>query len=277
MSFAVVARKDFEDARRSKALWGLTLLFVLFAGLMAYAYSTLDIPITVGNETYEGSTLGLVFFLASPATLFISITAVVMANKAIAGERESGQMKLALGLPNSRMDFLLGKVVGRTGVLIVALSIGFAVSLAIVVATLGELALVPFALFLVVTLLFTLVYVSLVVALSSMFATTGRATTAAVGLWFVLEVLWDVVPLGLYWVTNGFSLQGQVPAWIGGLSNLAPSTAYYTALTYVIPNVNPFVEGDAFYLQPWFGLVVLAFWLVVPLALGAMRFTKADL
>ncbi|WP_435359984.1 ABC transporter permease subunit [Haloarchaeobius sp. DFWS5] len=277
MSFAVVAKKDFADARRSRALWGLTILFVLFAGLMAYAYSTLDVPITVGNETYEGSTLGLVFFLASPATLFISITAVVMANKAVAGERESGQMKLALGLPNTRTDFLLGKVIGRTGVLVAALSIGFVLSLAIVVATLGELAIVPFALFLVVTLLYTLVYVSLVVALSSMFSTTGRATTAAVGLWFLLEVLWDVVPLGLYWVYNGFSLAGEMPTWIGGISNLTPSAAYYTALTYVIPNVNPFVDGNAFYLQPWFGLVVLAFWLVVPLALGAMRFNTADL
>ncbi|MCT9094899.1 ABC transporter permease [Haloarchaeobius sp. HME9146] len=277
MSFTVVARKDFADARRSRALWFLTALFVLFAGVMAYAYATLDIPITVGTETYEGSTLGLVFFLVAPASLFISITAVVIANKAIAGERESGQMKLALGLPNSRFDFVLGKVVGRAAVLLAAVVIGFVVSLGVVVATLGELALVPFATFLGVTVVYALVYVSLVVALSSMFASAGQATSAAVGLWFLLEVLWDVVPLGLYWVVNGFSLDGQPPQWIGGIAGLSPSTAYNTALTAVMPNVSPIAQGDAFYLQPWFGLVVLAFWLVVPLALGAWRFNSVDL
>jgi ABC-2 type transport system permease protein len=277
MSWAVVARKDFEDARRSRTLWVLTGLFILFAAVMAYAYSTLDIPITVGNEVYQGTTLGLVFFLVGPASLFISITAVVIANKAIAGERESGQMKLALGLPNSRLDFLLGKVIGRGAVLIAAVIIGFAVALGVVVATLGELAVVPFSVFLAMTVLYTLVYVSVIVSISSMCATTGRATAAAVGVFFVLEILWDIIPLGLFWVVNGFSLDGQTPEWIAGVANLSISTAYNTALTAVMPNVNPITQGDAFFLQPWFGLVVLALWLVVPLALGAWRFDQADL
>jgi len=36
--------------------------------------------------------------------------------------------------------------------------------------------------------------------------------------------------------------------------------------------------GDApFYLQEWFGVVVLLFWLAVPVAIGYYRFERTDL
>lgn len=36
-------------------------------------------------------------------------------------------------------------------------------------------------------------------------------------------------------------------------------------------------QSDAFYAQGWFGFVVLAFWLLIPLALGYLRFNSTDL
>ena len=35
-------------------------------------------------------------------------------------------------------------------------------------------------------------------------------------------------------------------------------------------------SADAFYLEPWFGFVVLALWIVLPLVVGYLRFESAD-
>ncbi|QGN07316.1 ABC transporter [Halorhabdus sp. CBA1104] len=109
MSTLAVAKKDFRDALRSRALWGLSALFVLLSVLIAYAFGEFTTEMGVEEQTAEG----LAYFLASQIGLFVSVTAIVIAYKAIAGERESGSIKILLSLPHTRRDVLAGKVLGR--------------------------------------------------------------------------------------------------------------------------------------------------------------------
>jgi len=65
--------------------------------------------------------------------------ALIAAYLAIAGERESGSLKLLLGLPPSRGEVLVGKFLGRSGVVAIGLVLGFLVSGVVTVAIYGGL------------------------------------------------------------------------------------------------------------------------------------------
>ncbi|WP_435151851.1 ABC transporter permease [Haladaptatus sp. DFWS20] len=281
MSWAVVARKDFQDARLSKTLWALSALFVLFAAGMAYLYAELP---GLGGEAGELSALGLMFFLAAPATLFVSITAVVVAAKSVAGERESGSMKLMLSYPHSRRDVVLGKVVGRAVVLALPIVIGFAVAAIVVLAKYATFTPVDYVVFVLLTVLYAFAYISLVVGFSATTGSGTRATAMAIGLFVVLELLWDVVPLGALYLLEGRLVPIQeYPNWALFLSGMTPSAAYTTAMGAVLPESPNAVLGIGpvgevpFYLSDWFGLVMLVAWAVVPVSLGYLRFRAADL
>lgn len=282
MSVTVVAAKDFRDAVQSRALWALLAVFVALSLLLTYAYTTF--PELVGG-TAEPSVGGLVFFTAGIVSLFVSLTAIVVCYKAVAGERELGSVKLLLALPHSRRDVFLGKLLGRLAVLSFALAIGLLIGFGVGFVLLGSVDLAAVALFLLGTLAFTAVYVSIVVSISATTGSTARATTLAIGFFVVFEFLWDVVPLAVVYVVNGFSLPQQLPEWTFLITQVPPSAAYVATLTALLPGLaaalptQPVVGSgiDAFYATPEIGIVVLAFWLVVPAAVGYYRFEAADL
>jgi ABC-2 type transport system permease protein len=282
MSTLAIAKKDFRDASQSRALWALLGVFVVLSVLMSYAYA--EFPQLVGG-TAEASVGGLIFFTAGIVSLFVSLTAIVVCYKAVAGERELGSIKLMLALPHRRRDVFAGKLLGRMAVLTLALAIGLVVGFGLGFALLGSIEVVPVALFVLVTLLFAAVYVAIVVSISATTGSTSRATTLALGFFLLFELLWDVVPLGVVYVVNGFSLPTQMPDWVFLVTQVPPSSAYIAALTAVVPDLASAIPGqtvagtgiDAFYAVPEIGFVVLGLWLVVPLAVGYYRFDTADL
>ena len=56
--------------------------------------------------------------------------------------------------------------------------------------------------------------------------------------------------------------------------------SYGTLLNQYLPDVTRTARapaGTPFYLEPWFGFVILAGWVVVSLGLGYLRFQRTDL
>lgn len=283
MSWTAVARKDFRDALRSRAFWGVSALFLLLVVSLSVAYAQVD-EISGGDP----SALGLVFFVATAIGVFVSIAAILTCYKSVAGERESGSMKLLLALPHTRRDVVLGKVAGRTGVLAVPVVAALLVGAGLGTALLGEVAPLATVLFGLVGLLFALTYAALVVGISATTGSTGRAAALAIGFFLVFELLWDTVVIALVFVANGFVFPagpGDLPEWTYPLVQLPPSNAFVTSLSAVIPDAPGAAAGpgpgagqvEAFFGTPWVAVVVLLFWVVVPLALGYRRFARADL
>ena len=280
MTWAVVAKKDFQDAIRSRALWALSALFLLLVGLFAVVYATVE-EVSGGDPT----ALGLIFFVAGAIGTFVSFAAIITCYKALAGERESGSMKVLLSLPHTRSDVVVGKLVGRTAVLAVPIVIALLVGIVLGTVLLGDLAPVATLLLGVVGLLFALTYAGIMVGLSATTGSTSRAAALAVGFLLVFEFLWDAVVIGIVYVANGFALPaGGFPNWTYPLTQVPPSNAFVTALVAVIPDAPAAAAGgqnpaaiDAFFGTPWIGLVALALWTVVPLVLGFWRFQAADL
>ena len=276
MSAIAVAKKDFRDALRSRALWGLSVVFILLSLLIAYAFA----EFTTEMGVQEQSAAGLVYFLASQIGLFVSITAIVIAYKAIAGERESGSIKILLSLPHTRRDVLLGKVLGRSATLAVPTLIGLIAGAILGGVMMGEFAVAALGALLVVSLVFIVAYISIVVGLSALTGSTSKASMLTIGFFVVFEILWGAVSFGIVWITNGFAFPSEFPNWIFIVNQVPPSAAFTTGLTALMPGDIAGVSGpefEAFYATPWIGLVMLAFWLVVPLVIGYWRFSNADL
>jgi len=277
MSWAVVARKDFNDARRSRSLWALSATFLalalLFAGLYAF------VPEFTADE--EASTLGLMTFLAAPVALFVAVAALVIAYKSIAGEVESGSGKLLLSLPHTRRDVVLGKIVGRSLVLSIPVLVGLVAMLAVVLVGDVSFSATDYVLFTLVTMLFVLVYIAFFVGISAGTTSTARAATLSVLALVVLEFAWDIVPMGAWFVANGFQVPpglfsgAAMPNWVALLANLPPSSAYMNAVAGVL--TGSMSASGPWYLSRWFSLVVLAVWGIIPIVLGYLRYNHADL
>lgn len=266
MSVRTVARKDLADAGRSKALWAVTLAVVLFtAGITGLAGVSTDQPV------------GEVFGLAFQVVVFaLPVVALFLAKGALTGERESGSLRVLLSLPPSRGDILVGKLIGRTALMLVATLVGGVATGLVVVALLGgglEL-LVPFMTFLG---LMGMAFVAVGLGISAVSPTDGRATASAVTVYIVLVAMWDLIQAGIGAgaVELGLLEAGSRPAWLQLLGLLPPNQAAGAAYEAATAGGRA-LAADPF-ASVWLPTLVLLAWLVVPVAGGYLRFRKADI
>lgn len=238
------------------------------------------------SSNAPGSTLARFSLMA---LLFVgTLSATVVSYNGIVGKRESGELRVLLSLPFARGEVVLGTLLGRLGVLVAVSTLTFLLATVIAVAlgasvslghVLGALAVLSVAL---------LAFVSIAVGISASTRTTTRAAAAAFGSFFVfLFRLWELVPLTIRFATNGLSLpRGEPPTWAVVWGQLSPLAGLRNAVAGVSDDLaagftgfvpTPSVASDAIYLRPWFGALVVAVWIVGPLALGLYRFGRADL
>lgn len=286
---ATVARKEFEDAGRSKLLWALIGLLV---GIVVVGYAA------IWYTTDDATAAEVLGFLGFPLQTIVPIAALVAGYVAVVGERRSGSIKLLLGLPPNRTDVVFGKLFGRMAVVGAAVVLAFLVALVLGAVLFGSVPIVAWLAFGAVTLLFGLAFAGLAVGVSAAVATRGKSMAIVVGLYMVFVVLWELVTAGPYYLLHDEGPPVEAETWYLVVEQFNPMSAY-TALasTAVEGEVFPFTfqygledleaagmtpaeryAGDApFYLQEWFGVVVLLFWLVVPVAVGYYRFRRTDL
>ena len=287
MSWRAVAQKDFRDAIRSRLLIVLTALFVLFSAGAAYLVTEIDPP-GQAALTGEVTTVLLITGLVSATAVFIPIVSIAAAYRSLAGERDSGSLKLLLSLPNSRLDVLVGKFLGRSGVVAVALLVGFAVGMVVTAVLADAFSPLEYVVFVLVSMLFAFVFVAITVGISAFTSSTSRAAYGAFGLFVVFQFLWGTLAQGVAYAANGFSFEGieegdAVFNLFQFLTALDPTAAYQQGTLWVVRRLDESGELDEaaaglpFYLQDWFGFIIMALWIAIPLAVGYARFESSDL
>ncbi|NEU55324.1 ABC transporter permease subunit [Halorussus sp. MSC15.2] len=294
-TWADVARKDFEDAVRSKLLWGIIAVFVAFLVMsLLSAEQLFPDPVTVDAAMALTG-------VAMLAQLFVPGIALVAGYMSVVGERRSGSLRVLLSYPFSRFDVVVGKLAGRGLVTGTALAVGFAAASVLVVVLYGAPDAATFAGFVAAGVLVGLTFTGVAVGGSAAAATRGRAMTLTIGSFVGMVFFWKPVAVGAYYAVTGSVPGLRAEPWYFLLKRLNPLEAYRVlagaALDRRVSEVPQFpledvpatatpeqlalanrLAGDVpFYLEDWFSAVVLVAWGVVPVVAGYWRFQDADL
>lgn len=193
MTWNAVARKDVQDAVRSYWLWGLTILFVLLYGA-ATAFLATQVGAAAAQQGQQLSSNAFLGILSTVNAFFLPIIAIVMAYASIAGERDSGSIKLLLSLPHSRLDVVAGKVAGRSVVVVVPVLVGFAVAAAAFIVSPIVFEPGTFIAFTLLTALLAVVFVGLSVGISAAARSSRQAMLGTVAVYVLtIETLWKGV------------------------------------------------------------------------------------
>ncbi len=212
MSWVAIARKDFQDAIRSRVLISLSVFFVVLLGGVSGVFGylvrdegggfTSQALFGVFGRAGEGIQFSFVGFLG----FVLGFIALITAYNSIVGEQESGTLKILLSLPHTRRDVVVGKLAGRATVVAVPALAGFVVSMLVLVAfgvAVDVQTLVPQVF---ITLLFAVVFVAIAVGISAASETNRQTTLTAVGLYVLFSLFWasltSAVPRGLSWLLD---------------------------------------------------------------------------
>jgi ABC-2 type transport system permease protein len=255
MSTLLVARKEFQDALRSRTLVIVAGLFTAFLAFYIYFTFAMQTP----GQPAEVADL----YLAVASV--VAVVGTLLGYNTIVSERASGSLKVLLGAPLTRRDIVVGKFLGRAAVVAVTVFIGFAVVVAhYAVLVESSPAFTAYARLGSKMVVLGVVFVAIAIAFSAALRSTTVATWGAIGLAILFAFVWDTVLLMIE--ASVVPPESSVPNWLALFRRLDPKYAFMT------------VSGPApFYLDPWFGIVILGGWIVVPLGLGYLRFERGDL
>jgi ABC-2 type transport system permease protein len=278
MALTAVVRKDIRDSIRSGSFIATTLVFVLVAGFWA---AIQHVPPMYAAPGVPTSTLALLNSMGQPMAFFVPLLGLALSYGAIAHECDTGSIRLALGLPNSRAEIVLGKFIGRTAVLSVAILTSYAVVAVIALVTYDSFVAGKFALYTVLTVFYGSVYVAIGIGFSSAMNSREAALVGAGGLYVLFQLGWDVVTAILQTITVGYvPPDSGVPPWLIVVHALNPTAAVGYATRAVIPTFDAIMSypvSAAFSPPKWTGFAILAAWLVLSLGYGYRRFQSAEI
>lgn len=280
-----IAKKEFRDGLRSNTVR------IIFGALIA---STVLIYWAFGR-TGDAAVVSAVGFLGLPFQLLVPVAAISLGTTAISGERETGSLKLLLGLPPSRTEVVIGKLIGLLGVLLVGIVGAFVVAAVLGILIFGTVGIGPLVGVATATALLGSAFLGLSIGLSAIMPTTKRSMAAGFGGFLGLTFFWEPIVAGVYYLVAGSLPEGKIPMWLLTVERLNPIEAYALVANILgdvgvtplrisiglIGGPSTATEGAGssipFILTEPLGFIVLCGWIVAPLALGIRQFEKSDL
>jgi len=267
VTWRVIARRDWRLVREARLPKIVLVGLIAVVSIAAYIYPVVGTPpITTSRfSAFVGGWLG--GLLAPIGVLF--------GYGAIAREHESGALRLALSMPHSRSTLVLGRFVGRAGVLGAAIVVGMAIAGALVVYPLGSLQPLRFLAFVFLSVAHGAIWVGIGVAASALVATNRRALVLGVVVLFVLVIVWDAVTAGAeaVLITAGIT-DGLAHTVVQVSARLDPGSAFEALVTALAVSDQ---GAGAWYDGPTLALPVFVGWLLGPLSVAILRFEWRDL
>ncbi|WP_121823043.1 ABC transporter permease subunit [Halostella salina] len=280
MNWRYVARTDLLGLCRSRLLWLATAV----VGILCAAGAA--VPSLVRED--PAYTLGV-------ETLFIALGTVVpfvalgLGYRAVVGARESGTMRFLLGLPNRRLDVVVGRVLSRVAATLAVVAVGGAAGLVALVALYDGTALAGPLVVVLGLATMGVVYAVVGVAISASVGSSTKAVGGAFGAYALLFFLWERIPQAVYWLVEGtVPTGGTRPAWFALLQRLNPGAAIgdLTVAQFEWMRNGAYVSnrptaaqvaGDVpFYLSDAAAVPVLLAWVVGAPLVGYVAFRRSQ-
>lgn len=195
----VVAREEYRRAIESRWLFGFGALFALFVlGLSFFGLAQSGEVGFTGFARVTLSLLNLVLFVVPLVGLLLGVTSIT-------GSTDS--LSLLLAQPVSRSEVLAGKFAGVSAAIAAAQLLGLGGGGLVVALNAGPSQLGGFAALCGVSILLGVLSVAAALAIASLWPDRLRATGAALALWLVLVVAYDLAVLGMTTMFRGAGLQ----------------------------------------------------------------------
>ncbi|MDO4905698.1 MAG: ABC transporter permease subunit [Lautropia sp.] len=263
---ATLASKEFHDRLRNRWVLAVALVFAVFSLVITYAGGAQQG--TVGLRSLEFTITSLV----SLVIYLVPLIALLLGFDAVVGEKERGSLDLLLAYPVTRSELLLGKYCGLALALALAMLAGLATVGVVLVIQFGNDALFHYVGFVISALLMGLAFLSLAVLVSVLARDRTRASGAAIILWFLFVLVFDLVLLGVLVATAGH-YGGDIfpyllllnPTDVFRILNVFSTEDVKSA--YGLINVMPPTLSNIGVLS-----TVMLAWIVAPLMLANWRF-----
>jgi Cu-processing system permease protein len=266
-----LAVKEFRDALRNRWVAASVLLLALLATLLAL------LGTAPGGTVDAGALEVTIASLSSLSVYLLPLIALLLSYDTLVGEAERGTLLLLLSYPVARWQVVIGKALGHTAILGVAILLGYGgvgavlaiadgASLQSILAYLGMMA---------STLALGVTFVGLGALLSALAGERATAAGLAIALWLVMVVLYDLALLGLLMADDGAAIGGGL---FQALLLVNPTDAYrMIALTGVeavrdIAGLSGLEGGPSLAIS----LGVLGLWLVLPIAATVAVFSRKE-
>ncbi len=270
----IMAAKEIREASRNRWVLATTLLLAGLALSLSFLGSAPTGTVGVGSLEVT------VVSLASLSIFLLPLIALLLGFDAIVGETERGTMMLLLTYPLSREQLLLGKFLGHAAILCFATVLGYGLAGIVVGLTATEAtpeAIQAFATMIGSSVLLGCAFLALGYLVSALVRDRGAAAGAAVAIWLVFVLLYDMAVLGALVADQGRVLSR---AAVSAMLLLNPADAYRLLNLTSFPSVSR-LAGMAgvsaqVSLSPWALLATLMAWIVGPLLLTITLFSRRD-
>ncbi len=266
----VVAADEYRRALETRWLFGFTVLFA--ALVLGLSYFGLAQSREVGFQGFARVTLSLMNLVL----LIVPLTGLLLGVASLLG---GDALSLLLAQPVGRGEVLAGKFLGLVGALSVAQALGFGIGGVVVALDAGAGQWPGFLALTALSLLLGAISVAASLAIATLWPDRLKAMSAALLLWLLLAIAYDLAVLGATTLLAGLPLQTVLfPALLLNPVDLTRvlvtlavgSGALFGPTSAVLMKAAGTAPGVAL------ALAVLALETAVPLVVAARVFRRRD-
>lgn len=269
-----LALKELRDGLRNR--WIAAAIIVL--GGLALALSMLG---SAPTGSVRASALDItVISLASLSVYLIPLIALMLSFDALVGEFERGTMMLLLTYPVARWQVIMGKFLGHVMILFVAILAGYGGAILIMTLLTGSNTegWQAYAMMMASSLVLGAVFIALGYLVSVLVRERATAAGAAIGLWLIFVVLYDLILFGALLADEGQVIGQQL---FSMLMLISPTDTYRILNLSLFDGVSQAagIAGVASGagLSGTLLLSVMLLWVIMPLIATLLLFQRREL
>lgn len=274
----ILAMKELRDGLRNR--WIAAAIIVL--GTLALVLSLLG---SAPTGSIKASAMDItVISLASLSVYLIPLIALMLSFDALVGEFERGTMMLLLTYPVKRWQVIMGKFTGHVLILFIAIFAGYGGAMLILAfASEGSFAAnlegwQAYVSMMTSSLALGAIFIALGYLISVLVKERATAAGAAIGLWLVFVVLYDLLLFGALIMDKNQVISQQL---LSMLMLISPTDTYRILNLSMFEGVSQAagIAGVASKAGLSNGLLisVMLLWIAAPLAATLLFFQKREL
>lgn len=271
-----IAKEDIRRAFRSRLVWGaIVLLAAMF------------LPSTGSSGRPDIRPISE-YLLVLPRDLmtFSLVVVAAVGYGAVVSERVDATVRFVLGLPATRRDLVLGKLLSRAGITVAAVVVILGIANVLVYQGYGRPHVLPFWVMGAWMVVYAVVWTAVTVGYSAAFQSPYRTLAALVVTYVVFSFnfgVWGVIVRPLFALVFTGSLNppsyetlATAPTWVQLTERLNPLVDFWGAMRWSIEFVGPGTPTSGVLPHVLGTMIFLAFG-IVPLVFGVRRFERTDL